>query len=120
MMQVPNFLLAAPMLCLSVTGCCTFCCCQWKQAFSSNSGLGHGIPNLEAFGVSRNTCLASVRRRYQVASTEAQAAGLGSTCAVQADEQQGFLSSKTWPYVIHLAFLTATAALVMNIQVATR
>lgn len=59
-------------------------------------------------------------RRRQAASTGTQAPSPEAPYVPGIMVEQGFLSSRVAPYIVHLGFLTGIAALAMNVQVATR
>lgn len=105
-MQIPNFVLATPILCLSVTGCYEYVSQDWTRTVQlgllppcAGSSLGSKPQLRKGAG----------KMHSHTAKTK--------TCA---NESRGFYSADTAPYVHQWAIMTACALLVMNVQVATR
>ena len=100
-MQLPNFLLALPVLCLSFAGCWTYFSQDWTRALLL--GIYRAAPRQLGTAAQRWPTKSTVDKRHGLASAE-----------------HGFGNDRVAPYVYQLGLMTACACLVMNVQVATR
>ncbi len=100
-MQLPNFLLALPVLCLSCAGCWTYFSQDWPRALSL--GISQAAPRQLQTAVQRWPAKSAANKKHGLASAK-----------------HGFGDDRVAPYVYQLALMTACACFVMNVQVATR
>lgn len=99
--QLPNFLLALPVLCLSFAGCWSYFSQDWTRALLL--GIYRAAPRQLGTAAQRWPTKSTVDKRHGLASAE-----------------HGFGNDRVAPYVYQLGLMTACACLVMNVQVATR
>lgn len=103
--QIPNFLLAMPMVYMSFAGCYAYISQDWTRTVQ----LGLLPPRASrSFGSKPQE------------ATGKQHSHLISTKAICAEASTGFYSADTAPYVHQWGIMTACALFVMNVQVATR
>ena len=102
LMQIPNFILAGPILYLSCMGCWAYFNCNWGRAFSL--GLQTSQPT---------QCQQDGKHTNASKSSSVTASPIHTPSAV-------FTHDKVAPYIYHWALLTACALFIMNVQVATR
>lgn len=100
-MQLPNFLLALPVLCLSCAGCWTYFSQDWPRALLL--GISQAAPRQLQTAVQRWPAKSAANKKHGLASAK-----------------HGFGDDRVAPYVYQLALMTACACFVMNVQVATR
>ena len=100
-MQLPNFLLALPVLCLSCAGCWIYFSQDWTRALLL--GIFQAAPRQ----------LQTAMHRWPAKSAANKKHGLASA-------KHGFGNDRVAPYIYQLAVMTACACFVMNVQVATR
>jgi hypothetical protein len=100
-MQLPNFVLALPVLCLSFAGCWTYFSQDWTRALLL--GIYQAAPRQLRTAVQRWPAKAIANKKHGFASAK-----------------HGFGNDRVAPYVYQWALMTACACFVMNVQVATR
>lgn len=106
-MQIPNFMLAIPVLYISFAGCYAYFRQDWTRSLQlhlcpiyPSSGLGKKMQPQEVTPQRHSHVMAS-KTVYTKAPT-------------------GFNSNEVAPYIHQWAVMTACALLIMNVQVATR
>lgn len=118
--QIPNFLLATPMLCLSVAMCWKFKYHRWRWSLSTNRPFVMQESHAESKHTSSIAADTSGKPISCCQTANTAMPNSQQSVAMYRAKQQGFMCDQMDPYIVHLGFLTATAALVMNIQVVTR
>lgn len=106
-MQIPNFVLAMPMLYISFAGCYEYFRQDWTRSLQlhlcpiyPSSSLGKKLQSQETTAQWHNHVMASK--------------------ALCTKAPEGFISNDIAPYIQQWAVMTACALLIMNVQVATR
>ncbi|KAL0027319.1 hypothetical protein WJX77_012423 [Trebouxia sp. C0004] len=99
--QLPNFLLALPVLCLSFAGCWTYFSQDWKRALLL--GIHRAAPRQVQTAVQRWPAKPTANKQHGFARAE-----------------NGFGNDRVAPYVYQWALMTACTCFVMHVQVATR
>lgn len=106
-MQIPNFMLAMPMLYISFAGCYEYCSQDWTR--SVQLGLLSTYPS------------STLGTKMQFQERKApKHPHLTTSKALYAQTPKGFHSNGVAPYIHQWAVMTACALFVMNVQVATR
>lgn len=105
--QIPNFMLAMPMLYISFAGCYEYFSQDWIR--SVQLGLPSTYPSSTL-----GTNLQSQKRKAP------KHPHLTASKALYAQTLRGFHSNDVAPYIHQWAVMTACALFVMNVQVATR
>ena len=100
-MQLPNFLLALPVLCLSFAGCWTYFSQDWTRALLL--GIYQAAPRQLRTAAQKRPSKSTVDIKHGSSSAE-----------------HGFGNDKVAPYVYQWGLMTACAFFVMNVQVTTR
>ncbi len=100
-MQLPNFLLALPVLCLSFAGCWIYFSQDWTRALLL--GIYQAAPRQQQTAVQRWPAKSAANKKHGFASAK-----------------HDFGDDRVAPYVYQWALMTACACFVMNVQVATR
>ncbi len=103
--QIPNFMLAMPMLYLSVAGCWTHFNQNWNRAFL----LGLDCPPPKRLLTAMHSVQAKAKNTQKPL-----------TRYTNSRESVGFNADSVSPYIYQWALMTACALFVMNVQVATR
>lgn len=106
-MQIPNFMLAMPMLYISFAGCYEYFSQDWTR--SVQLGLLPTYPS-SALGMKLQSQKTKAPKHPHWMASE----------ALCTQALQGFNSNDVAPYIHQWAVMTACALLVMNVQVATR
>ena len=106
-MQIPNFMLALPMLYISFAGCFEYFSQDWIR--SMQLGLLSRYPS-STFGT-------RLQSQETAAPKHPQSMAAKALCN---QEPKGFNSNGVAPYIHQWAVMTACALFVMNVQVATR
>ncbi|XP_010535916.1 PREDICTED: GPI mannosyltransferase 2 isoform X2 [Tarenaya hassleriana] len=128
--QLPNFLLASPILSLAVCSILSYVKSR-PELFLS---LGFQASNEEKRSTSRLFYLEDIAESEVTRSPGKTSSNMGNhdirqrkpsrardaPAEPKAPENFGFLSAAVFPFVVHLGLLTATAFFVMHVQVATR
>ncbi|KAF7827567.1 GPI mannosyltransferase 2 isoform X1 [Senna tora] len=131
--QLPNFLLASPILSLAFCSIIHYAKSRPQNFFSlgfrtsseeKNCGLIFLLDSLSSSNVASTSEISPVKveedlnlkRRKKVIKRDNTAAYMESEPVVRG----GYLSASVLPFVLHLGFMAVTAFLVMHVQVATR
>ncbi|KAI4332567.1 hypothetical protein L6164_017463 [Bauhinia variegata] len=131
--QLPNFLLACPILSLALCSIVHYAKSMPKNFFSlgfqtsieeMNSGVVFLLDDLSSSYVAGTVETSSVRIREDTNLQRRKKEIKENTVAVpiksEAATRPRCLSAAVLPFVLHLAFMAGTAFLVMHVQVATR
>ncbi|XP_021771956.1 GPI mannosyltransferase 2-like isoform X2 [Chenopodium quinoa] len=127
--QLPNFLLASPVLSLAICSIISYLKADPENFFSLGFRAALKKNNAASFLFSReeepveddnhsaaNEEPTNVRRRPKSVTVERSAFPKENQVSVKS----GYYSASVIPYIIHLSFMAATAFFVMHVQVATR
>lgn len=105
-MQIPNFILAMPMLYISFAGCYEYFRQDWTRSVQL-----HLCPTYPS---------SSLGKKVQSQDITAQRHNMMGSKALSTKAPNSFISDEVAPYIHQWAVMTACALLVMNVQVATR
>lgn len=128
--QLPNFLLASPILSLALFCICTYAKSQRSYfltlGFSSafEEKRSDNTLSSESVDTMQNPALLGTNQENQHLkrrrTVKSERVSLSSHQEIDSSVKSGYYSPDVLPFVLHLAFMMATAFFVMHVQVATR
>ncbi|XP_050368774.1 uncharacterized protein LOC126786857 [Argentina anserina] len=113
--QLPNFLLASPILSLALCSIVHYAKSNPKNFYS----LGFHAPTEDKNAAAVLFTLSHEYRNLKAKKQVIKAPALPREES-KSSANQGYLSAAALPYIFHLGFMAATAFFVMHVQVATR
>ncbi|KAL8143267.1 hypothetical protein V2J09_016299 [Rumex salicifolius] len=126
--QLPNFLLASPILSLAVF--CVYAYAKSQQSYFFTLGFsfvlkekGSHLASCENVDTIQNAAFLGTNQESQNLKRRKTVKLEKVTLShqeIDSSAKSGFFSPEVLPFVLHLAFMTATAFFVMHVQVATR
>ncbi|KAK4791096.1 hypothetical protein SAY86_031509 [Trapa natans] len=118
--QLPNFLLASPILSLALSSIISYARSRPRQFLSlgflneTTEVSYSSVDEIQEHTVPKNCENQDIRHRKQIGK------GVDPYMVKNVPEKKHYLSPLVLPFILHLGFMAATAFFVMHVQVATR